>query len=68
MIEAALVWLLSVLTDASHCARWQDTPRGVRCADVRLEAPTCLVTGWHRFGVQQIHVCVRGCGAEGPSS
>ena len=60
--------IVSLLLDLSHCARWQATPRGARCADVRLDAPTCLVTGWHAFGVQRINVCVRGCGAEGPVS
>jgi hypothetical protein len=60
--------IVSLLLDLSHCARWQATPRGARCADVRLDAPTCLVTGWHAFGVQRINVCTRGCGAEGPVS
>lgn len=68
MIASVILWLATALTDASHCARWVQTPRGARCADVRLDAPTCLVTGWHRFGVQRINVCVRGCGAEGPTS
>ena len=60
--------IVSLLLDLSHCARWVETPRGARCADVRLDAPTCLVTGWHRFGVQRINVCRRACGAEGPVS
>jgi hypothetical protein len=60
--------IVSLLLDLSHCARWQATPRGPACADVRLDAPGCLVTGWHEFGRQRINVCVRGCGAEGPTS
>lgn len=68
MIEAALVWLAMVLTDSSHCARWQATPRGPACADIRLDAPWCGVAGWHRVGRQRIHVCTRDCGADGPVS
>ena len=60
--------IVSMLLDLSHCARWVETPRGARCADVRLDAPTCLVPGWHRFGVQRINVCRRACGADGPTS
>jgi hypothetical protein len=60
--------IVSLLLDLSHCARWQATPRGPACADVRLDAPGCLVTGWHEFGRQRINVCVRQCGAEGPTS
>jgi hypothetical protein len=60
--------LVSLLLDLSHCARWVATPRGARCADVRLDAATCLVEGWHVFGSQRITVCVRGCGPERPSS
>jgi len=60
--------LVSLLLDLSHCARWVQTPRGARCADVKLDAPTCMVEGWHHFGPQGITVCVRGCGPERPSS
>lgn len=66
-MTALITWLATVLTDAGHCARWQDTPRGARCADVRLDAPWCGVSGWHHVA-QGIHVCVRQCGAEGPVS
>lgn len=60
--------IISLLLDYGHCARWQATPRGPACADVRLDAPGCLVTGWHTFGRQRINVCTRGCGAERPTS
>jgi hypothetical protein len=60
--------IVSLLFDLGHCARWQATPRGPACADVRLDAPGCLVHGWHVFGRQRINVCVRDCGAEGPTS
>lgn len=68
MIASVILWLATALTDASHCARWVQTPRGPACADVRLDAPGCLVDGWHTFGRQRINVCVRGCGPEEPTS
>ena len=64
MIAAILAWLL----DASHCVRWTSATGRPACADVRLLAPGCTTVGWHLVWRQQINVCVRDCGADGPTS
>ncbi len=58
--------ILSLLLDLDHCARWQATPHGPRCADIRLDA-RCMWSGWHATA-QGIAVCVRECGEEMPTS
>lgn len=64
MISALIAWIL----DASHCASWTSATGRPACADIRLDARGCTTVGWHRVWRQQILVCVRECGAEGPTS
>lgn len=61
-----LINLLLLALDANHCARWQDTPWGIKCAEARLNAP-CVVRGWHVIA-QGLSVCVRDCGDERPTT
>lgn len=65
MLDALFAVLLVVL-DLYHCARWQETPHGPRCAAIRLDA-RCLHAGWHEvFG--GVPVCVRDCPGGRPTT
>lgn len=63
----AILRAISCLLDLEHCARWQATPWGPRCAEVELQPRCEVASGWH-LTAQGIPVCTRACGEDGPTT